>query len=89
MKGLKWRPCWWDDPCGGRDPRRPLVGWTQAAEGWGFAVPNLARHPGEDLGTFQFGSTVVMLIGGPRAEDWRSTRAEGPIKVGQRLGAFL
>jgi phosphatidylserine decarboxylase len=55
----------------------------------GFAVPGLACHPGEDLGTFQFGSTVVLLIGGPRAKDWRATRTEGPLQVGQCLGAFL
>ena len=44
--------------------------------------------PGEDLGTFEFGSTVVLLVGGSRAQDWEPLRTEGPVKVGQRLGAY-
>ena len=48
----------------------------------------LPCEPGEDLGTFQFGSTVVLLIGGPRAAQWNPGRAEGAVKVGQRLGQF-
>jgi phosphatidylserine decarboxylase len=54
----------------------------------GFEVNQLPCHPGEDLGTFQFGSTVVLLVGGPRAKDWEAIRTEGKVKVGQRLGAF-
>jgi phosphatidylserine decarboxylase len=54
----------------------------------GFSLPGLACHPGEDLGTFQFGSTVVLLVGGTRGKDWKPARTEGPVKVGQRLGAF-
>jgi phosphatidylserine decarboxylase len=53
-----------------------------------FAVNSLPCEPGDDLGTFEFGSTVVLLIGGPRAKDWKVQRSEGDIKVGQRLGAF-
>lgn len=53
-----------------------------------LAVDNLACEPGDDLGTFEFGSTVVLLIGGPRAKDWVAQRAEGDVKMGQRLGAF-
>ena len=44
--------------------------------------------PGEDLGTFEFGSTVVLLIGGRRAADWTPVPAEGDVKMGQRLGAY-
>jgi len=44
--------------------------------------------PGEDLGTFQFGSTVVLLIGGPEAARWVPGRTGGPVRVGQRLGQF-
>ena len=44
--------------------------------------------PGEDLGTFQFGSTVVLLVGGPDANRWRPLRTSGDVKVGQRLGQF-
>jgi phosphatidylserine decarboxylase len=51
-------------------------------------VPGLPCLPGEDLGTFQFGSTVVLLIGGPKAQDWRPLRQDGPVRVGQRLGSF-
>jgi phosphatidylserine decarboxylase len=49
----------------------------------------LSCLPGEDLGTFQFGSTVVLLIGGPEAARWSPGRTEGPVRVGQRLGRFL
>jgi phosphatidylserine decarboxylase len=53
-----------------------------------LAVDGLPCLPGEDLGTFQFGSTVVLLIGGPRAGQWRPGRTQGPVRVGQRLGSF-
>ncbi len=51
-------------------------------------VASLPCQPGEDLGTFAFGSTVVLLIGGPEAGRWVPRRTEGDVKVGQRLGAF-
>ncbi|HEY3400307.1 MAG TPA: archaetidylserine decarboxylase [Geothrix sp.] len=54
----------------------------------GFTVDQLPCSPGDDLGTFEFGSTVVLLIGGPRAGDWAPLRTEGGVKVGQRLGAY-
>lgn len=54
----------------------------------GFPVDLLPCAPGDDLGTFEFGSTVVLLIGGPRAKDWVPLRTEGGVKVGQRLGAY-
>lgn len=44
---------------------------------------------GEDLGAFQLGSTVVLLIGGPRAAEWRIGVPEGKVLVGQRLGSFV
>lgn len=53
-----------------------------------LAVPGLPCAPGQDLGTFQFGSTVVLLIGGPRADQWRPALEAGPVRVGQRLGCF-
>jgi phosphatidylserine decarboxylase len=53
-----------------------------------LSVPALPCAPGEDLGTFEFGSTVVLLLGGPRAADWVSSRREGDVNVGQRLGAY-
>lgn len=65
--------------------------WRQGQElphDGAFAVPGLPCVPGEDLGTFEFGSTVVLLVGGPRAADWVAARTEGPIKVGERLGAW-
>jgi phosphatidylserine decarboxylase len=55
----------------------------------GFPVKELPCEPGQDLGTFQFGSTVVLLVGGPKAANWKPHRTEGGVKVGQRLGAFL
>ncbi len=54
----------------------------------GFSVQDLPCVPGEDLGIFQFGSTVVLLVGGPRAEDWRPARTTGSVKVGQRLAMY-
>lgn len=54
----------------------------------GFPVAMLPCAAGEDLGTFEFGSTVVLLVGGPRAKDWVPARTEGDVKVGQRLGAY-
>lgn len=54
----------------------------------GLAIPDLPCAPGEDLGLFQFGSTVVLLIGGPRARDWVPACTEGNVPVGRRLGSF-
>jgi phosphatidylserine decarboxylase len=54
----------------------------------GFPVDKLPCQPGDDLGTFQFGSTVVLLLGGARAADWEPTVRDGMVQVGQRLGAF-
>jgi phosphatidylserine decarboxylase len=54
----------------------------------GFSVPNLPCQPGDDLGVFQFGSTVILLIGGAKAEGWAPVVREGMVRVGQRLGAF-
>ena len=54
----------------------------------GCSVAMLPCAPGEDLGTFEFGSTVVLLVGGPRAKDWAPARTGGDVKVGQRLGAY-
>jgi phosphatidylserine decarboxylase len=50
----------------------------------GNGVP---ARPGEDLGVFELGSTVVLLIGGERAGRWAWTRGHGPVRVGERLGA--
>jgi len=55
----------------------------------GFSVQDLPCTPGEDLGIFQFGSTVVLLVTGPRAKDWKPVRTTGIVKVGERLGLFL
>jgi phosphatidylserine decarboxylase len=67
---------------------RWLEGRTMPRDGV-LAVDGLPCLPGEDLGTFQFGSTVVLLIGGAKAGQWRPVRTEGPVRVGQRLGCFL
>jgi len=66
---------------------RWLDGRTLPRDG-GFPVALLPCAAGDDLGTFEFGSTVVLLIGGPKAADWSLTRTEGEVKMGQRLGAF-
>jgi len=51
-----------------------------------LTVDGLPCAPGDDLGVFEFGSTVVLLIGGPRSADWAPTREGGDVKVGERLG---
>ena len=90
-------------PCEGLDVAAVLVGATHVggvviADRWleGRQLPKdgrieIAQLPcqaGNDLGTFEFGSTVVLLIGGTRATDWVAHHREGDIRVGQRLGAF-
>jgi len=64
------------------------LGGRELPRDGGFTVDRLPCAPGDDLGTFEFGSTVVLLIGGPRAKDWLPLRTEGGVKVGQRLGAY-
>ena len=54
----------------------------------GLIVSGLPCAPGDDLGMFQFGSTVVMLVGGAKADAWHPVRPQGAVKVGQRLGEF-
>lgn len=55
----------------------------------GFKVENLPCEPGDDLGTFEFGSTVVLLVGGPKAGTWKPVvQLEDRVQVGQRLGVF-
>ncbi len=51
-------------------------------------VAALPCAPGDDLGTFELGSTVVLLVGGPKADAWRPARGPGPVLVGERLGEF-
>jgi phosphatidylserine decarboxylase len=68
------------------DPR--WLGGRDLPKDGGFPVDLLPCSAGDDLGTFEFGSTVVLLIGGPRAKDWDPLRTEGGVKVGQRLGAY-
>jgi phosphatidylserine decarboxylase len=54
----------------------------------GLPVDNLPCRPGDELGTFQFGSTVVLFVGGPKAANWTPVVCEGMVKMGQRLGLF-
>ena len=58
---------------------RILPEWQQASD--------RQTKAGDEIGQFEFGSTVVVLIGGSGASEWRAHRTSGPIKVGQRLGA--
>jgi phosphatidylserine decarboxylase len=89
--------------CEGLEVAAVLVGATHVggvviADRWlgGRALPrngslgveHLPCAPGDDLGTFEFGSTVVLLIGGRRATDWSPLRTAGDVKMGQRLGAY-
>jgi len=51
-------------------------------------VANLPCSSGDDLGAFELGSTVVLLVGGPKGSEWMPVRGLGPVKVGERLGSF-
>ena len=51
-------------------------------------VASLPCAPGDDLGAFELGSTVVLLVGGRRGAQWNMTHGLGPVKVGERLGSF-
>jgi phosphatidylserine decarboxylase len=66
---------------------RWLSGRTLPARGR-LAVDCLPASPGDPLGVFEFGSTVVRLVGGTAKERWTASRPLGPVKVGERLGAF-
>lgn len=68
------------------DPR--WLGGRSLPRDGGLLVPGLPCGPGDDLGTFEFGSTVVLLVGGPRAAAWAPLRTTGEARVGQRLGAY-
>ena len=54
-----------------------------------LSVSALPCAPGDDLGTFELGSTVVLLVGGEKARTFAWSRPHGPIRMGQRLGAFV
>jgi phosphatidylserine decarboxylase len=66
---------------------RWLAGRTLAKNG-SLSALNLPCRPGDDLGIFQFGSTVILLVAGERAGNWAPVKSEGMTQVGQRLGAF-
>ena len=51
-------------------------------------VANLPCARGDELGAFELGSTVLLLVGGEKAGAWELTRGLGPVKVGERLGRF-
>jgi phosphatidylserine decarboxylase len=68
------------------DPRW-LSGWALPKRGR-LEVPGLPCAPGDDLGAFELGSTVVLLVGGRRAAEWKPSRGLGPVKMGERLGSF-
>ena len=51
-------------------------------------LPGIPCESGDDLGAFELGSTVVLLVGGPRSREWGVVREPGPIRLGERLGAL-
>ncbi len=51
-------------------------------------VASLPCASGDDLGVFELGSTVVLLVGGEKTERWDLTCGLGQMKVGERLGRF-
>ncbi len=69
------------------DPR--WLGGRRLASRDRLSVAGLPCSPGDDLGTFELGSTVVLLVGGVRARGFTWGRPHGPVRVGQRLGAFV
>ena len=67
------------------DPR--WLGGRSLAPRDRLEVPGLPCAPGDDLGTFELGSTVVLLVGGERANAFAWSRPHGPVRVGVRLGS--
>jgi phosphatidylserine decarboxylase len=67
---------------------RRWLGGRQLAARDRLEVPGSPCVPGDDLGTFELGSTVVLLVGGTGASRFAWSRQHGPVRVGQRLGAF-
>ncbi len=51
-------------------------------------VAHLPCASGDDLGAFELGSTVVLLVGGGGSDRWDLSRGLGPVHVGERLGLF-
>lgn len=51
-------------------------------------VARLPCAPGDDLGAFELGSTVVLLVGGEKGADWKPDRESGAVRLGELLGAF-
>ena len=49
---------------------------------------NRQAQAGDEIGQFEFGSTVIVLVGGEKASRWKAFKKSGMIKVGQQLGAF-
>ena len=66
------------------DPR--WLGDVALAGNTVVAVDSLPCEPGDDLGVFEFGSTVVLLIGGEKSARWSPDRTSGDVRVGERLG---
>jgi len=52
-----------------------------------LSISGLPCAPGDDLGMFELGSTVVLVVGGARSSGFAWSRPHGPVRVGQRLGA--
>jgi len=69
------------------DPRW-LSGRTLPRKGR-LEVASLPAAPGDDLATFELGSTVVLLVGGARKDAWSAVRGLGDVRVGERLGKAL
>ena len=63
------------------------VGQIRIRPEWQAPSHRLAQA-GDEIGQFEFGSTVIVLVGGPKASQWKALKKSGIIRVGQRLGAW-
>ena len=66
------------------------VGRIDIADSWeaDADIASIRCAPGDLLGSFVFGSTVITIVVGERARDWQAAITSGPCKVGERLGKF-
>ncbi len=74
------------------EPWSRLIPGGEGDQNGGTASDYLASEdcePGDPVGGFEFGSTVILLIAGAGSEGWRPTVTSGAtVRVGQRLGVI-
>ena len=58
-------------------------------QSWDYSNMDIVLQAGEEMGRFNMGSTVILLLG-PQQVEWASTvMAEAPVKMGELLGTTI